>query len=303
MKSAAIFQEYIWLVNTIFKAKRISLSEINRRWVQTEMSEGIPMSRSKFNRHKDAIQDIFGLYIDCDLRGGYKYYIGNAYVLEGESIQNWMLSTLQTNNIISECKAIHDRIVLESIPSGGDCFHKVIDAMKRNVCIVITYKRYTADEAKTLQVEPYCVRLFRRRWYMVCRLAEHNVLRVYSLDRVLELSLTDQHFDMPADFRADDYFGNAFGIFVAEDEEPQRIVLRCNNREACYMRDLPIHHTQREIQTTANFTDFEVQLCPTWDFVGYLLSRGTALQVLQPRCLHERMVEVLRTSLEKYREI
>ena len=94
MKTPALFKEYIWLVNTIYRAKRISLAEINDKWQRTEMSEGMPLSRTTFNRHKDAIEDIFGIYIDCDRKDGYRYYIGNEEVLHENSVQNWMLSTL-----------------------------------------------------------------------------------------------------------------------------------------------------------------------------------------------------------------
>lgn len=38
MKSYALIQEYIWLVNTIHKARKITLEEINRRWLETETS-------------------------------------------------------------------------------------------------------------------------------------------------------------------------------------------------------------------------------------------------------------------------
>ena len=55
MKSYALFQEYIWLVNTLHKANRLSLEQINQRWLCTEMSEGVPIARSTFNRHRDAI--------------------------------------------------------------------------------------------------------------------------------------------------------------------------------------------------------------------------------------------------------
>lgn len=55
MKSPALFKEYIWLVNTIYRAGRISLAEINEKWVETEMSEGVEFARATFNRHKDAI--------------------------------------------------------------------------------------------------------------------------------------------------------------------------------------------------------------------------------------------------------
>lgn len=101
MKIPSLFKEYIWLVNTIRRARRISLAEINDKWVETDMSGGVEMARTTFNRHKDAIQDIFGIYIECDRKNGYRYYIGNPEVLEDDTVQNWMLSTLSLSNVVS----------------------------------------------------------------------------------------------------------------------------------------------------------------------------------------------------------
>ena len=126
MRSHVIFREYIWLVNTIHRFGRISLEDINREWLRTDMSEGIHMARSTFNRHKNAIEDIFGVIIECDRTDGYKYYIGNSEVLEEDTIQNWMLSTLSVNNLLAESRSVHDRILLESIPSDGEHLHVVI---------------------------------------------------------------------------------------------------------------------------------------------------------------------------------
>lgn len=142
MKSPALFKEYIWLINTIRRAGKISLAEINRRWVNTEMSGGVEFARTTFNHHKDAIQDIFGIFIDCDRRDGHRYYIGNEEVLRDNSIQNWMLSTLSVNNIISESLLLQDRILLESVPSGDAKLNLAIDAMKSKRKIMVEYKRY-----------------------------------------------------------------------------------------------------------------------------------------------------------------
>ena len=88
MRSYTLFQEYIWLVNIIHRAHGITFGEINRKWLETEMSEGISLARSTFNRHKDAIQDMFGIYIECDKKNGFKYYIGNEEVLDEDSEVN-----------------------------------------------------------------------------------------------------------------------------------------------------------------------------------------------------------------------
>ena len=66
MKATAIFKEYIWNVNTIRKVRRITLAEFNEMWLFCELSEGVELARSTFNWHKDAVQDILGIYIECD---------------------------------------------------------------------------------------------------------------------------------------------------------------------------------------------------------------------------------------------
>ena len=66
MTTPTLFKEYIWLVNTIYQARKITLNDINQKWMKTEMSGGVELARSTFNRHKAAIEDIFGIYIECD---------------------------------------------------------------------------------------------------------------------------------------------------------------------------------------------------------------------------------------------
>lgn len=95
------------------------------------MSGGVEFHRTTFTRHRNAIEDIFGLYIECDRKNGYKYYIGNSNVLEEDSVQNWLLSTLSVNNIISESLAVQDRIQIESIPDDR-FLSDIIEAMKKS---------------------------------------------------------------------------------------------------------------------------------------------------------------------------
>ena len=126
MTTPTLFKEYIWLVNTINQAGNITFNDINKKWLKTKMSGGVELARSTFNRHKVAIEDIFGINIECDRSNDYKYYIANAEVLREDTVQNWMLSTLSVNNIISESLCLHSRILLESIPSADERLEKRI---------------------------------------------------------------------------------------------------------------------------------------------------------------------------------
>lgn len=301
MKVFEKFKEYIWLVNTIYEAKAITLAEINERWLQTEMSEGIPLSRTTFHRHRIAIEEIFGLYIDCDKKNGNKYYIGNDHVLREDSVQNWMLSTLSVSNTLGESQSLHQRILLENIPSGGEQLQLVIKAMKENRSLMITYRRYGAPASYSCKIEPYCIKLFRQRWYILGRLS-NGWLATYSLDRIEDISMMETKFKIPEDFNAAEYFQDSYGIVVDSNLPLEKVVLRAYGNERYYLRDLPLHHSQREIGKTEEYTDFELHIKTTFDFKTQLFSRGAWLQVIEPQSLADEMIEWHQSAVERYKK-
>ncbi len=293
------FKEYIWLVNTIYHAKAITFAEINERWLKTDMSEGMEMARTTFYRHKCAIEDIFGIYIDCDKKNGNRYYIGNEYVLREDSVQNWMLSTLSVGNMVEESQSLHSRILLEHVPSGGDKLQQVIKAMKENRMISLTYRRYGSPENATYKLAPYCVKLFRQRWYLVARF-ESGMFSTFSFDRIEKEELLDEKFKIDEDFDAARFFSDSYGIVVDDRITPERIVLRAYGYERYYLRDLPLHHSHKEIASTDEYCDFELKLRPTSDFKAQLLSRGQWVEVLEPQSLADEIVEWHKNAIKRY---
>jgi len=300
MNTYTKFKEYIWLVNTIYHARAITLSEINKKWQQTEMSEGITLSRTTFHRHRIAIEEIFGLYIDCDKKNGNKYYIGNDYVLREDSVQNWMLSTMSVGNILSESHSLHDRILLENVPSGGEMLQQVIKAMKESKKISITYRRYGGHATRTFELEPYCLKLFVQRWYLLGRFADRG-MAIFSFDRILEIKMSNEKFKVDEDFDAASYFSDCFGVMLDENSKPEKVLIRAYGYEPYYLRDLPLHHSQREIQSTEEYSDFELRLKITSDFKSKLLSRGEWIEILEPKALAEEIVEWHQKAIDRYK--
>jgi predicted DNA-binding transcriptional regulator YafY len=172
MKPARIFQQYIWLVTLLKRHKRLTLEEISQRWVDDKVIDGRPLSRVQFYRHKDAILDMFGIIIECDVEHGYKYYIANPEVLNDDSIERWMLSTMTVNTVLSDSASLKDRILLENVPAGEEYLQALILAMKTNRRVVIVYQRFGA-ESHERNVSPYALKLFHRRWYILAFTGKH----------------------------------------------------------------------------------------------------------------------------------
>ena len=293
-KASSLFKQYVWLVDTIRRARRISLADLSDRWQLTDLSEGTPLSRTTFNRHRAAVEEIFGITIGCDADN--RYYIVDAPQLRTDSVQQWMLSTLTVSNIVGEARGLHDRILLENIPTEGELLRQVVEAMQRSVRIVVRYRRYGSDDDSEWTLEPYCIKLFRRRWYLLCR--NSKGLMVLSFDRVTSLALTDEPFTIDPDFDAECFFAEYFGVMTDARIPLTRILLRAYGNERYALRDLPLHPSQCLLEEADDHVDFELRLRPTTDFLAHLLSRGRWVEVLSPDDIAQKISDLHREAVE-----
>lgn len=298
----SLILKYIWVVKTIHRAGRITLKELNEKWrANVDLSRGEDLPRQTFDRWKSGILDLFGILIDCEQRGGYHYYITNPKELSEGKLRTWLLNTYGTAETLSSNLSIHDRILTENIPSSQDHLSTVLEAMKSNNMLHITFKAFTMKEPKRFLVEPYCVKMSAQRWYMLAKNTEHKNLRLYSLDRIEAVEISNTRFVLPDDFNAKDYFAEFFGIVLDESVPLQTIILRADKYHQNYMRTLPLHPTQREIFACDDYADFELKLRPTYDFYMKLMSFGNMIKVLEPKNLQEEICKWLENTIEMYR--
>ena len=111
----------VWIVETIYKAHRITFEDLNLKWMDNrDLSGGVEMLKRTFHKWKYNIKDTFGIDIKCEEHAPYRYYINNIEDMRQGSIENWLLSTLSVSNSLIESKSIKERIILEDIPSGRE---------------------------------------------------------------------------------------------------------------------------------------------------------------------------------------
>lgn len=296
-------EKYIWIVNKLHQAgdRGISLKELNEKWVRDEMaSNGEPLSRQTFDRWKGNILMTFGICIDCHLRDGYRYYISNPDILSQGELSRWLLDAYSTANTLSQSMALKDRILVEEVPSSRNFFTEIIDTMKENRTITITHRSFQNEKAYTFPVNPYCLKMFQKRWYLLALNVNNREIRLYSLDRLEDVKVTNDFFTLPKDFDAKSYFSTYFGVVLDENTGVQRIVLRAYEQHPNYLRTLPLHPSQKEIFTCEDYTDFELTLRPTYDFVMELLRVGTLIEVIEPLSLRQQMQGWVKELWEMY---
>lgn len=300
MKST-IFNRYIWLLNTLMQAGRLTFEEINCRWQRSSLSEGKPLPLRTFHDHRKAVEELFQIDILCDASDGYKYYIEDLSALREDKTRQWLFNSFSTVNMIAEGNQVKDRILLEDIPEGSAYLQTFIEAMKQNQVLSITYQPFYKEEKRIYKVHPYCLKVYKQRWYVLGYCEELKGIRHFSLDRIREIGVTDFRFDYPADFSPEAYYKDNIGIWVNETIKPEKVIIRAYGTQSSYLRTLPLHHSQKEIRTTDVSCDFEYRLCVTQNLVSELLAKGSSIQVMEPESLRKEMKKCLWSMFNFYK--
>lgn len=288
------FKRYIWLVDLINRRKYVSFKEISEAWMRSPLNEtGDPLSERTFFNHKDAIAGMFGIEILNDRSLG--FYIGRSDVGSDET-SDWMLHTLCLNNVLHENADMKDRILMEKVPSSERFLTDIISAMRDFRVISLCYQSFRHPEPFCFNVRPYCVKYFKQRWYL---LGDSDLgLRIYSLDRFVDMEELEEHFEIPKGFDAEEYFGNYFGVIIGE--EPEDVKIRVVPAQVKYFRTLPLHGSQRETVQEDGSSVFSYHIAPTFDFVQEILSHGADVEVLEPAELRESIADIIAGMASRY---
>jgi hypothetical protein len=295
-----LFDRYIWLVDIIYRAGKITYEEINRKWLRTDWSKGKDLPLRTFHNHREAIQEIFDININCDRRNNYVYYIENKDDMERGGIRSWLLNTFAVNNLIKESHHLKRRILFEEIPSGQRFLTPIIEAMRDSLSIEIAYQPFWQDKPIHIHIDPYCLKIFKQRWYVIARNAYHHAIRTYSLDRIQEIRTTETLFKMPKDFSPESYFENNFGIVKDDNVKPCIVKIKVSEQQRNYLQTLPLHASQQEIEIRDEYSIFSYYIAATVDFKLELLSYSDEIELLSPDWLRSDIAEIIKKMNKLY---
>lgn len=295
------FNRYIWLLNILLQRGKLTFEEISNLWSDSYLGDGSPLSLRTFHLHRKAVEELFGVEIKCNPSDGYHYYIVNPMVMRSDKARQWLLNSFSLSNMITAGHNMKGRILFENIPGGIEYLQSVIEAMQQNKVLELDYQPFGSHRS-TFHMEPYAMKVYRQRWYIIGRLQEQEAIRHLALDRILELKITGAQFKVPRSFDSEKYYANTVGIFVNEELKPQKVRIRVYGKQVEYLRSLPLHRSQKEmLARDGQFSEFEYRVCLTPELSSQLLAMGEAVEVLEPLDLREEIKRRLEECLTKYK--
>ncbi len=300
------YYRYIWLLDTLLTRAHLTIDEINMLWEDCPASDGRPIPLRTFHEWRKGIKEMFGVEIVCDRSHGNVYYVKNPEVLDKQKVAKWLLHKYSIPQDFATFNSMKDRVLLEEIPLGTAFLSDIIEAMQKNMELRIDYQRYEGEQGEehlqTFHIQPYALKVFNRRWYLLGFIKEKDGLRTIALDRILALKVLTMSFTLPEDFDARKHFANVVGIYASPDLPVVNVKIRAYGVLAEYLRSTPLHKTQSEVRSKhREFAEFTYRLCVTPELISQLMAMEDKAEVLEPETLREEIKERINNMINFYK--
>ena len=257
------------------------------------------ISQRTFQRDIAEVRSLYQIDIQCDKTTG-NYFIAQQDELFNNNSQ--LLDSFNLYNALSLTSNYSEYIQFDSrIPKGTEHVLELLHAIKNELVVDIMYHKFYESDAETVAFQPYLIKQFKGRWYVIGVKAENKSIRTYALDRMIKTNTTKQKFVHNKELDIINYFKNCFGIIAPKQaEQPEAIVFSFEREQANYINTFPLHYSQKILNSTPTHVTFQIEVHVTYDLIMEFLSFGEEIQIISPTSLIEQVVNTAKEVLKKY---
>jgi predicted DNA-binding transcriptional regulator YafY len=186
--------------------------------------------------------------------------------------------------------------------AGTEYIDDIFSAIKEKISLKITYQSFKADKPEQCVFQPYLLKEYRNRWFLIGRKGNAEAITNLALDRIKNLKPSDREYVANNLFDAETYFNNLIGVTIPDGELVQSIEIKVTSGQVPYIKTKPIHHTQEIIKEYKN-GDIIVKLwlINNYELRSVLLSYGCDIEVINPESLRKEMKEIFSQGNNCYK--
>jgi len=301
MSYQAKIKRYLQILQLIEKAKFPTISEM----LDKINESGIKVSDRQLKRDLESLRYEFGVDIQYSV-GKRGYFIRNEdltfpyflKLLEFSQSIDLLTSYLKDGSAIAEIIEFEDYNSFKGLQFIRD----IANATQNHTELMLEYKRFDSEVAKSYRFQPYLLREYMNRWYVIGHLSENNEIRTFGLDRIVGLTKTDLKFKRIKKNDVSRLFPNVIGIHASEQDISEEIELVCQSFQGNLLKTLPLHVSQRLINETACEITFSYNLVVNLELKQRLLMMATQAKVTKPLSLKTEMEAMIAEALDFYRK-
>jgi len=294
-------------------AKLARKAEVNERTIERDI---------------EYLRDMYEAPIEYDrLKRGYYYsepnfFIKSVILTEGEllfiALFDRLLEQYRNTPLETALRRIFEKIV-RSLPDNvtvnpgvfssqvsiisdhqgqidAKVFEGIFTALKTKRTLTFEYRPLQKTTYMTRTVDPYHAICQRANWYFIGYCHDKKEPRMFSFSRVKNLALTKKHFNIPQDFKADEHFDKAMGVF-ASAKTPYTVELLIDNEIGTFALERQWHDTQtvKQRKDGSVYVKFTTTQMP--EVLRWVLGQGHTVKALGP----PELIGMVKDEAEKVR--
>ena len=292
----------LYLINLLERKGALTLKAINDYYPYSSICEGDEFLPRTFLRYKDYIEATFPCYIEYNARTG-KYELCRHRALYGEddSLYDYLLSAYHIEGMTELALKHREKILLSDAPTGVEYVQTILEAIDKKHGIECDYYSYNKKSVKHQTLIPYFLRTWENRWYLVAEPDNHHHGQsVFALERMDNIRLTGEKMLPSKKITPEEYFDGCFGVNHSDDQKPERILIKVYSTQVEYIKALPIHESQKEVEATDEWSIFEYRIIPCFNFYQQLLWHRERIEILEPKSIRDEMKRIIENMLNHY---
>ncbi len=147
---------------------------------------------------------------------------------------------------------------------------------------------------ETYRFDPYTLLFYEGALYLGGYAHNREALRLFLVDRIEEVTVLEERFEVPEDFSADNLTGSAFGLI---DEDHQMIKVRFGAEIGHLILERVWHPSQKLIEEADGSLTLSFEASGEKEILAWLYSYLPHVEVLEPESLRTTFYQGLRDAL------
>ncbi len=198
---------------------------------------------------------------------------------------------------------------------NSNIFGELFTAISQKQVVELHYHKFQdANKGLSLNVHPYLLKEYNRRWYLFAAAESDEKFLCFALDRIDSVVPQPSHHYQEYEGDINERFEDIIGVTL-NDGPVLQIVFWVSDKSKDYVETKPLHESQKHIKTEVEESlrskhpalvggrFFQIDCIENYELIRELCSFGKELIVLQPYAIREKVAKRIADMNEMYKKL
>lgn len=266
--------------------------------------EGFEISSRTLQRYFEQIRNELGFEIEYNNEKG-------RYNIKSEDLPNVatfikLVVNIQTADFVQQVIETKGKVFNHVDVDTGysttsiQILPTVLKAILQHKLILIKHQSFSNNSIKSYTLQPYLIKEFLYRWYLVSIDNSTGNIRNFGIDRISSLQVLSEKFKPTTNYDFKKLYSSTVGVNYG-DSNSTKIVFKCDKILSKYLETSPIHSSQKKIKSEGDIC-FELDVTINTELKQRLLSFTPQLTIISPGSLKGEIIQMLQKALVNYNQ-